>query len=83
MISIYPINSCRNPSTEVANVGIAVEAHNREADQAQDHVKDDDGSAEMVLVTSPAGNEHDDSSESIRRCNEALRSTDGEAHILS
>lgn len=68
-------SGCQEDS-EVADVGVAVETHDGEADEAEDHVEHDDGSAEMVLVASPAGCVHDDGGQCVGWSDEALRCAD-------
>lgn len=50
----------RMPLTEVSDTWARVETHDRDTDDAQDHVEHDDGTSKMVLVTSPAGRVHHD-----------------------
>jgi hypothetical protein len=66
---------------KVAHGGVLVEAHERQADEAQQHVEQNDGAAHVVLVTEVAGGVHDDAGEGVGRRDEALRCADGEAHI--
>lgn len=59
-----------------------MEAHDGRSDDAQDHVKDNDGASKMVLVPCPSCCVHDDRGESVRWSDEALRSANVKAHVL-
>jgi len=58
-----------------------METHDGQADEAEHHIEQDDGSAKVVFVSKPAGGVHDDGGKSVRRSNEALGSTGAEAHV--
>src|SRR5690242_10830394 len=55
--------------------------HDRETDQAEDHVEDDNGSTDLLLVTKPSAAVHDDGGKCIGGCDKTLCFTGGEAHV--
>lgn len=58
-----------------------METHDGQADEAKNHIEQNDGSAKVVFVSKPAGGVHDDGSKSVRRSNEALGSAGAETHV--
>lgn len=67
---------------KVARAGLWRPAHDGEADEAEDHVEDDDGAADAQLVADPGGREHDDAGKGVGRCDEALGLANGEVHAF-
>jgi hypothetical protein len=59
----------------------AVEAHDWKTNETQDHVEYDDGSTEVVLITSPTRSVHDNGGQSVWRSNKTLGCADVEAHV--
>lgn len=59
-----------------------MEAHNRDTNDAEDHVDDDDRSSNMVLVAGPTCCVHEDRRKRIGWSHETLRSADRESHVL-
>lgn len=58
-----------------------METHDGQADEAENHVEQDDGSAKVVFVSKPAGGVHDDGGESVGRSNQALGRASAETHV--
>ena len=67
-------------NAEVANGSILGPAHDGETDEAGDHIEEDDGTTNMVLVTQPSCEHHHDTSKRKRWRNKTLRLGDIEAH---
>lgn len=68
---------------KVADVGVGRPAHDGEADEAENHVEDDDGTADVVLVADPGCCEHDNAGESVGGSHETLSLTDAETHVAN
>ena len=62
-------------NAKVPNLGIRVESHDGETDEAEHHVEDDNGPTNVVLVASPASEKHNDRSKGIRRRSKAQRAS--------
>lgn len=67
--------------TKVSNIGALGPAHNGKSDEAKQHVEENAGASDVVLVTDPSCREHDDTGKGVRRSNETLSSSDAEAHV--
>lgn len=59
-----------------------METHDGEADETQQHVDQDRYAPDLVLVTQPAGRDHDDPGKGVRRRHQTLGRADGEAQAL-
>ena len=68
-------------NTKVAHGRARGPTHDRQTNQAQDHVEDDDGTANVVLVAYVASGEHDNTGKHVGRGNETLRLSDGELEV--
>lgn len=68
--------------TEIADIGVLVESHNRNSNDTQDHVEKDDWPTKVVLITKPTSSVHDNCGQCIGRGDEALRCADRESHVL-
>ena len=66
---------------KVAHSRVLVEAHERQADQAQHHVEQNQGPAHVVLIADVAAGVHDDAGEGVGGCHEALGRADAEPHV--
>lgn len=66
---------------EVADVGISSPAHDGESDEAEEHVEEDHGTSDVILVADPGSREHDDTSKGIGRRNETLSCSNAETHV--
>jgi hypothetical protein len=73
--------SCEEDS-EVPDARALVETHDRNTNDTQDHVEDDDGPSNVVLVTGPTSPVHNDRCERVWWSNKTLRRAGGEAHVL-
>ena len=77
------VGACRHEEhAKVAHRGIAVPAHDRQADQAEQHIRNYDGPTDVVFVAKPAHAEHPKPGEGVRRGNETLRRANAETEIL-
>lgn len=73
--------SSNEENAKVSDRGVRVPAHDRDTDQAKDHIGNDDWSSDMVLVTQVAHSEHVQTGKCIGRCHQTLRSSDAKAQI--
>lgn len=67
----------------VASRKVCNSYHNRQADQGNDGVEYQNGSAYVILITHPSSAIHKDSREHVWWCYKALRTGDAETHTLS
>lgn len=58
------------------------EAQHGETDDAEEGVDDDNGAADVVLVSDDSTGEHPDSGDDVRWCDEALGHSGVEAHAV-
>jgi hypothetical protein len=68
-------------NTEVSDVGALSPAHDGKSDEAKQHVEENAGTSDVVLVTDPSCREHDDTGKGVRRGDKTLGSSDAEAHV--
>ncbi len=77
------IGSCGHEEhTEVPHGRGGVPAHDGQADDAEQGVEGDDGSANVVFVSYPASCEHHHAGKRVRRCHQALGGSDRETHVV-
>lgn len=66
----------------MASILKSVYSHKWKTDQTKNCIENQDWASDSILVRNPRPSEHDDSSESVGRCDETLRCTDREPHLI-
>lgn len=68
-------------NTKVAYGRASSPTHDRQTNQAQNHVEDDDGATNVILVAHVAGDEHDDTGQHVGRGHETLGLSNAELEV--